>query len=164
MNNKKEQNNECIDCTTLSTIHDTEDSLMDILLEWDSMTKQEIKLKIQELHTKHLNSMNAYELWDITREILYLKIALGQLKKCRKQNWNELKGRGMQYDGGFMFKSGTVYPFGTDISEDNYESIDLTIQNLIVELSPYLNEAEQMLFKVALCEEIFDHDDDIEEN
>jgi hypothetical protein len=162
MKNKQNENTEHDDCTTLSTIEDTEDSLMDILLEWDSMTKQEIKLKIQELHTKHLNSMNKYEMWHITREIMYLKIALGQLKKCRKQNWNELKGRGMQYDGGFMFKSGTIYPFGVDLNIEE-DRLEVLIEEFIAELSPYLNEAEQMLFKFALCEEIFDSDD-IDEN
>jgi len=158
MKNKQNENTEHDDCTTLSTIEDTEDSLMDILLEWDSMTKQEIKLKIQELHTKHLNSMNKYEMWHITREIMYLKIALGQLKKCRKQNWNELKGRGMQYDGGFMFKSGTIYPFGVDLNIEE-DHLEILIEEFNAELSPYLDEAELMLFKVALCEEIFDSDD-----
>ena len=158
MKDKHKQNTGCEDFTTLINIQDAEDSLMEILLENNSMTKQEIKMKIQELHTKHLDSLIKYEMWHITREIMYLKIALGQLKKCRKQNWNELKGRGMQYDGGFMFKSGTVYPFGVDLNIEE-DRLEVLIEEFIAELTPYLNEAEQMLFKVALLEEIFDPDD-----
>ena len=39
--------------------------------------------------------------------------------------------------------------------EDDYKFTDYTqvIKDFIAELSPYLNEAEQMLFKYALCEE-----------
>jgi hypothetical protein len=160
MKNTQYKNTVCSDCATLIN-QSAEDSLMEILLKKNSMTKKEIKLKIQELHTKHLNSMNKYEMWDITREILYLKIALGQLKKCRNQNWNQLKGLGMQHDGGFLFKSGTVYPFWVDLKIEE-DSIEVLIEEFIAELTPYLNEAEQMLFKVALLEEIFDPDEEDE--
>lgn len=164
MNNRHNQNTGHEDCTTLINIQDAEYSLMHMILEKNSMTKQEIKLKIQELHINHLNSMNKYEMWDITRQILYLKITLGQLKKCRKQNWNQLKGVGMQHDGGFLFKSGTVYPFWVDLKIEE-EHLEVLIEEFIAELTPYLNEAEQMLFKLALLEEIFDPDDpdDIDE-
>jgi hypothetical protein len=157
MNNNQNQNNGRIDCAKLNETQNNEDSLLEILWEKESMTKHEINLKIQELYAKHLNSMDADELWDITREILYLKIALGLMKKHRKTNLNELYCRGMQYDGAFMFKIGNVYPNGVAILADNYEDNSILIQDFISELSPYLNEAEQMLFKVALCEELFNH-------
>ena len=64
----------------------------------------------------------------------------------------------MQHDGGFLFKSGTVYPFWVDLKIEE-DSLEVLIEEFIAELTPYLNEAEQMLFKVALCEEIFDPDD-----
>lgn len=38
----------------------------------------------------------------------------------------------------------------------------MLIEEFIAELSSYLNGAEQMLFKVALCEEIFDPDEEDE--
>lgn len=161
MKDKQYKYTMCSDCATLINIHSAEESLADTLLEKNSMTKKEIKLKLKELHIKHLNSMNKYEIWDITREILYLKIALGKLKKCSKQNWNELKGWGMQHDGGFMFKSGTVYPFGVDLKIEE-EILEVLIEEFIAELTPYLNKAEKMLFKVALCEEIFEPDEEDE--
>ena len=42
------------------------------------------------------------------------------------------------------------------------EILEVLIEEFIAELSPYLNGAEQMLFKVALCEEIFEPDEEDE--
>lgn len=123
------------------------------------MNKKQIKMELEKLYAKHLKSMNAEELWDITREILYFKIALGLMKKYSKKNLDELSSHGLQHDGAITFKFGDVYQFGVLLTEENDEDIDQLIKDFISELSPHLNKAEQMLFKVALCEELFNLDD-----
>ena len=119
------------------------------------MTVAQINEKLAKLHAKHLKSMDAEQLWDTTREILYLKIALGLLKKHRKQNLNELLDHEMQYDGALLFKIGNIYPDTVLIMAENYKSSVRLVQDFVGELSPYLNDAEQMLFKIAICEEHF---------
>ena len=119
------------------------------------MTKEQISEKLAKLQAKHLKSMDGDQLWDITREILYLKLALGLLKKMRKQNLNSLLDHGMQYDGAIQFKIGNIYPNSVLITAENYKSSVRLVQDFVAEVSPYLNEAEQMLFKMALCEEHF---------
>ena len=118
------------------------------------MTKAQINEKLSKLQAKHVKSMEL-ELWDTTREILYFKIALGLLKKYRKQNLNDLLDHEMQYDGALLFKIGNIYPNSVLIMAENYKSSVRLVQDFVAELSPYLNEAEQMLFKIAICEEHF---------
>ena len=125
-----------------------------------SMTKAQINEKLGKLHAKHLKSFDVDQLWDVTRETLYLKIALGLLKKYRKENLNELNEYGMQNDGAFQFKIGNIYPNSVLITAENYKSSVRLVQDFVAEVSPYLNEAEQMLFKVAICEEHFRVDEE----
>jgi hypothetical protein len=158
MKNKQTQNNGRNQCAKTVDTNKSEDSLLEVLWNNNSMTKHEINIKLDELHTRHLNSMDKDEIWEITREILYLKIALGLMKKHRKTNLNKLDGHGLQYDCAFMFKIGNVYPNGVAVMAENYTSTAHLIQDFVAELSPYLNEAEQMLFKVAVCEEVFNPD------
>jgi hypothetical protein len=139
--------------TTSSNTQQNEGSFYEILKDTKSMSKNEIKMRIEQLHAKYFNTMVEDELWEITREILYLKIALGLMKKHRKNNLNKLIGDRMQYDCEFWFKTGEVYPNGVTLCSVNYTNAALLIQDFIAELSPYLNKAERMLFKVALCEQ-----------
>ncbi len=120
-----------------------------------SMTKTQINDKLEKLLVKHLKSMDGYQIWEITREILYLKIALGLLKKHKKSNLNELLDIVMNYDGAFQFRIGNIYPTTVLLTAESCKSSVRLVQNFVKEVSAYLNDSEQMLFKIALCEEHF---------
>jgi hypothetical protein len=125
-------------------------------LETNSLTLVEIETTLQDIRVRHSESMDYYKLWLLTREMLYLKYAVGLMRKHNLSNLNELSRHGLDYDLAFKFKMGRLYPNGVAIMfEDDYKFTDYTqvIKDFIAELSPYLNEAEQMLFKYALCEE-----------
>jgi hypothetical protein len=125
-----------------------------------SMTKTQINDKLEKLLGKHLKSMDGDQIWEITREILYLKIALGLLKKHKKSNLNELLDIALNYDGAFQFRIGNIYPTTVLLTAENYRSSVRLVQDFVNELSAYLNESEQMLFKIALCEEHFKPSED----
>lgn len=158
-----------IDCTTSSNTQQNENFFFDNFLEshpkryslfeklcnTKSMSKHEIKIRIEQLYAKHLNCMDADELLNITREIFYLKIALILIKKHRKNNLNNFFADRMQDDRRFKLNMGDVYPSGVEIYSESMEDHVLLIQDFIAQLSPYFTKAEQMLFKVALCDQNF---------
>ena len=139
------------------------DKLFDVLSEKNSMTLNEMETKLQEIKVRFFESMDKYELWLLTREMLYLKYAIGKMKKHCAQNLVELVGHGLDDDFAFRFKMGRWYPNGMAVmSEGVYTWTDNAqmIRDLLAELSPHLTEAEQMLFKFAICEENFNPETD----
>jgi hypothetical protein len=153
--NIQNNNNKRTGCTTSSNTQQNIISFYELINDTKSMSKNEIKIRIKQLQAKYFNSMVEDELWEITREILYLKIALGLMKKHRKNNLNKLVGERIQFDCEFIFKTGRVYPNGVSVYKDNYTNAALVIKDFIAEISPFLNGAEQMLFKLTFSEQSF---------
>ena len=56
------------------------DKLFDMLDEKKTMTLKEMETKLQEIKVRFFESMDKYELWLLTREMLYLKYAIGKMK------------------------------------------------------------------------------------
>ena len=123
------------------------------------MNKQQINNKLEKLYAKQIKSMDFDEIWDITREILYLKIALGLLKKYKKQDISSLPDTAKYYDDSLKFPIGNIYPNAVLITTEKYKNTQKLVSDFIRDLSPFLNEAERMLFKVAICEEHFTSED-----
>ena len=139
------------------------DKLYAVLSEKKSMTLKEMETKLQEIKVRFFESMDKYELWLLTREMLYLKYAIGKMKNQWAQNLADLVGQGLDDDFAFRFKMGRWYPNGVAVmSEGVYTWTDNAqmIRDLLAELSPHLTEAEQMLFKFAICEENFNPETD----
>ena len=139
------------------------DKLFDMLDEKKTMTLKEMETKLQEIKVRFFESMDKYELWLLTREMLYLKYAIGKMKNQWAQNLADLVGQGLDDDFAFRFKMGRWYPNGVAVmSEGVYTWTDNAqmIRDLLAELSPHLTEAEQMLFKFAICEENFNPETD----
>jgi hypothetical protein len=139
------------------------DKLYSVLSKKKSMTLKEMETKLQEIKVKFFESMDKYELWLLTREMLYLKYAIGKMKEHWAQNLVDLLGHGLDDDFAFRFKMGRWYPNGMAVmSEGVYTWTDNAqmIRDLLAELSPHLTEAEQMLFKFAICEENFNPETD----
>ena len=125
------------------------------------MNKEQINKKLKNLYARHLKSLDRDELLDITREVLYLKIGLGLLKKYRKQKFSDLPEEWFDdVTKQFCFGTAHIYPPYDDsvtvvLMTDFYgKSVDL-IRAVVADVSPFLSEAEVMLFKVAFCEEHF---------
>jgi hypothetical protein len=138
-------------------------SLINRLAESNSMTLIEIEAILQDIRVRFFESVDKYELWRLTREMLYLKYAVGLMRKHNLSNLYELSRHGLHSDQEFWFQMGRLYPNGVAVMfEDsyNYTSNTQLIKDFITELSPYLNEAEQMLFKFAICEENFNPETD----
>jgi hypothetical protein len=140
------------------------DKLFNVLSEKKSMTLKEMETKLQEIKVRFFESMDKYELWLLTREMLYLKYAIGKMKKHWAQNLVELDRCGFdRYEFAFSFPMGRMYPNGMAVmSEGVYTWTDNAqmIRDLLAILSPHLTEAEQMLFKFAICEENFNPETD----
>lgn len=139
------------------------DKLYAVLSEKKSMTLKEMETKLQEIKVRFFESMDKYELWLLTRETLYLKYAIGKMKEHWAQNLVDLVGHGLDDEFAFRFKMGRWYPNGFAVmSDDVYTWTDNAkmIRDLLSELSPHLTEAEQMLFKFAICEENFNPETD----
>jgi hypothetical protein len=119
------------------------------------MTKIQIENKLEKLRVKHIKAMEYNRIWDLTRETLYYSMALSMLNKYKKNNLNELIDHVMQYDGAFVFKIGNIYPNSVLTTAKNYKSSVRLVKDFVSEVSPFLNAAEQMLFKLAICEEHF---------
>jgi hypothetical protein len=137
--------------------------LFHVLGKKKSMTMCEMESKLQEIKLRLLESMNKDELLLLTREMLYLKYAIGLMRKHNLSNLYELSRHGLDYDLAFLFPMGRMYPDGVAVMlETTYTCKDNTqlIKDFIAELSPYLNDAEQMLFKFAICEENFNPEND----
>jgi hypothetical protein len=119
------------------------------------MTKKQINSKLEKLRAKHIKAMEVNQIWELTREILYYSMALSMLNKYKKNNLNELIHYTMQYDGAFVFKIGNIYPDCICLLAEDYKSSVRLVKDFVAEVSPFLNEAEQMLFKLVICEEHF---------
>jgi hypothetical protein len=129
----------------------------------NTLSMYEMTTILQEIQVRYLESMDKYELLRLTREMLYLKYAIGLMRRNYISELAELWCHGLGSDFAFTFKMGRMYPNGVAVMyEDNYNCTDNTqmIKDFIAELSPYLNEAEQMLFKFAICEENFNPETD----
>ncbi len=140
------------------------DKLFNVLSEKNSMTIKEMETKLQEIKVRFFESMDKYELWLLTREMLYLKYAIGKMKEHWAQNLTDLVRNGFDRDDfAFIFQMGRMYPNGVAVMyEDSYYCTDNAqmIRDLLSELSPHLTEAEQMLFKFAIYEENFNPETD----
>ena len=167
MKTKQKQNIERTkSATTSKKKNKSYDSLFNVLEERTTLTISEMESILQGIRIRHLESMDKDELWLLTREMLYLKYAIGLMKKHQFCNLVELEGYGLESDFAFIFKMGRLYPNGVAVMyEDSYNCRDNAqmIKDFIAELSPYLNEAEQMLFKFAICEENFNPETDEDE-
>ena len=125
------------------------------------MNKEQINKKLKNLYARHLKSLDRDELLSITKEVLYLKIGLGLLKRYRKQKFSDLPEEWFdKHSKNFLFGTAHIYPpYGDSetvvLMTDFYgKSVDL-IRAVVADVSPFLSEAEVMLFKVAFCEEHF---------
>ena len=140
------------------------DKLFDMLDEKKTLTLKEMETKLQEIKVRFFESMDKYELWLLTREMLYLKYAIGKMKNQWAQSLVELVGHGLdRHDFAFLFPMGQMFPNGMALMyEDGYYCTDNAqmIRDLLSELSPHLTEAEQMLFKFAIYEVNFNPETD----
>jgi hypothetical protein len=85
------------------------DKLFDVLGEKNSMTVKEMETKLQEIKVRFFESMDKYELWLLTREMLYLKYAIGIMKNQWAQNLVELVRCGFEKnDFAFVFPMGRM--------------------------------------------------------
>ena len=165
MKTKQKQNIERTKSATTSKKNKKSyDKLFDVLSEKNSMTIKEMETKLQEIKFRFFESMDKYELWLLTREMLYLKYAIGKMKNQWTQNLVELNRCGFEKnDFAFVFPMGRMYPNGVAVMSENvYTWTDNAqmIRDLLAILSPHLTEAEQMLFKFAICEENFNPETD----
>ena len=163
MKNTQKLKNGSNKSTKSSKTKSEEVSLINRLAESNSMTLVEIEAILQGIRVRFFESMDKYELWRLTREMLYLKYAIALMKKHNLSNLSELRHHGLHSDQEFWFQMGRLYPNGVAVMyEDNYNCTDNAqmIRDFIAELSPYINEAEQMLFKFAICEENFNPETD----
>jgi hypothetical protein len=119
------------------------------------MNKKRINNKLEKLYAKQIKSMDFDEIWDLTREILYFRISLGLLKKYKKQEISALPDEAKNDDDSLIFPIGNIYPNSVLITTEKYKNTQKLVSDFIRDLSPFLNEAERMLFKVAICEEHF---------
>ena len=139
-------------------------SLWDKIKERNTLNMSEMTRILEEIEVRYLESMDKKELLHLTREMLYLKYAIGKMKNQWAQSLVELVGHGLdRHDFAFLFPMGQMFPNGMALMyEDGYYCTDNAqmIRDLLSELSPHLTEAEQMLFKFAIYEENFNPETD----
>ena len=129
----------------------------------NTLSRYEMTTILQEIEVRYLESMDKKELLHLTREMLYLKYAIGFMRKNYISELAELWFHGLDSDFAFRFKMGRLYPDGVEIMFDddyNFTNITQLIKDFVTILSPYLSEAERMLFKYALCEEHLNPEND----
>jgi hypothetical protein len=156
---KKNQSN----CVKASEPEKKRVKLMEKIEERQNLTDYEMETILREIQVRFYESMDKYELWLLTREMLYLKYALALMRKHNISNLIELTRKGLSDDFAFEFPMGRMYPNGVAVMYDdsyNFTGNARMISDLLINFSPYLNDADQMLFKIAICEENFNPETD----
>ncbi len=128
------QKNGSSNSTKLSETKAEKNSLLDILLETNSLALVEIETILQYMRLKHSESLDKNELWMLTREMLYLKYAVGLMRKHNLSNLNELSRHGLDYDLAFKFKMGRLYPNGVAIMGGliNYNTFSINVFGMLL--------------------------------